>query len=46
VNTGHCHPRIMEAVRKQLDCFTHTCRRGDPRGPRRCGACPRPRRRG
>jgi 4-aminobutyrate aminotransferase/(S)-3-amino-2-methylpropionate transaminase len=25
VNTGHCHPRIMEAVRKQLDCFTHTC---------------------
>ena len=25
VNTGHCHPRIVEAVRKQLECFTHTC---------------------
>lgn len=25
VNTGHCHPKVMEAVRGQLDCFTHTC---------------------
>ncbi|MDA4846193.1 4-aminobutyrate--2-oxoglutarate transaminase [Hoeflea poritis] len=25
VNTGHCHPRIVEAVRAQLDQFTHTC---------------------
>lgn len=22
--TGHCHPRIIEAVRRQLECFTHT----------------------
>jgi 4-aminobutyrate aminotransferase / (S)-3-amino-2-methylpropionate transaminase / 5-aminovalerate transaminase len=25
LNTGHCHPRVMEAVRKQMDHFTHTC---------------------
>ncbi|NAZ38013.1 4-aminobutyrate--2-oxoglutarate transaminase [Rubellimicrobium sp. CFH 75288] len=25
VNTGHRHPRVMEAVRAQLDRFTHTC---------------------
>ena len=25
VNTGHCHPRVMEAVNKQLAKFTHTC---------------------
>ena len=25
VNTGHCHPRIMEAVQKQAANFTHTC---------------------
>ncbi|WP_424627800.1 4-aminobutyrate--2-oxoglutarate transaminase [Bradyrhizobium sp. SYSU BS000235] len=25
VNTGHCHPRVMEAVRKQMEHFTHTC---------------------
>lgn len=25
VNTGHRHPRIVEAVRAQLDRFTHTC---------------------
>lgn len=25
LNTGHCHPRIVEAVRDQLDHFTHTC---------------------
>ena len=25
VNTGHRHPRVMDAVKKQLDRFTHTC---------------------
>lgn len=25
VNTGHCHPKVMDAVRTQLDAFTHTC---------------------
>jgi 4-aminobutyrate aminotransferase len=25
VNTGHRHPRVMEAVHAQLDKFTHTC---------------------
>jgi 4-aminobutyrate aminotransferase len=25
VNTGHRHPRVMAAVQKQLDSFTHTC---------------------
>ena len=25
VNTGHRHPRVVEAVRAQLDRFTHTC---------------------
>lgn len=25
VNTGHRHPKVMEAVRRQLDSFTHTC---------------------
>ena len=24
-NTGHSHPRIVEAVKKQLDNFSHTC---------------------
>lgn len=24
LNTGHRHPRVIEAVRKQLDAFTHT----------------------
>ena len=24
LNTGHRHPKIIEAVRAQLDCFTHT----------------------
>ena len=23
VNTGHRHPRVIEAVRAQLDAFTH-----------------------
>jgi 4-aminobutyrate aminotransferase len=25
VNTGHCHPKVMAAVEKQLHAFTHTC---------------------
>jgi len=25
VNTGHRHPRVIQAVRDQLDRFTHTC---------------------
>ncbi|MDK3074962.1 4-aminobutyrate--2-oxoglutarate transaminase [Sedimentitalea sp. JM2-8] len=25
VNTGHCHPKVMEAVQKQVGQFTHTC---------------------
>jgi 4-aminobutyrate aminotransferase / (S)-3-amino-2-methylpropionate transaminase / 5-aminovalerate transaminase len=25
LNTGHSHPRIMQAIRDQLDRFTHTC---------------------
>lgn len=25
VNTGHCHPRVVEAVRAQAELFTHTC---------------------
>lgn len=25
VNTGHRHPKLVEAVSKQLDSFTHTC---------------------
>ncbi len=25
VNTGHRHPRVMEAARLQLEKFTHTC---------------------
>ncbi|MFV2053355.1 4-aminobutyrate--2-oxoglutarate transaminase [Aliiroseovarius sp. YM-037] len=25
VNTGHRHPKVMEAVEKQLKSFTHTC---------------------
>ena len=25
LNTGHCHPRIVAAIREQLDRFTHTC---------------------
>ncbi|TMV09025.1 4-aminobutyrate--2-oxoglutarate transaminase [Ruegeria sediminis] len=25
VNTGHCHPKVMEAVQKQMGNFTHTC---------------------
>ncbi len=25
VNTGHRHPKVVEAVKAQLDSFTHTC---------------------
>ncbi len=25
LNTGHCHPEIMQAVKHQIDHFTHTC---------------------
>lgn len=25
VNTGHCHPKVMEAVQAQAANFTHTC---------------------
>ncbi len=25
LNTGHRHPKVIEAVKKQLDAFTHTC---------------------
>lgn len=25
LNTGHRHPKVMEAVKAQLDAFTHTC---------------------
>ncbi len=25
LNTGHRHPKVVEAVKKQLDRFTHTC---------------------
>lgn len=25
VNTGHCHPKIVDALKKQVDSFTHTC---------------------
>lgn len=25
LNTGHRHPKIVAAIREQLDCFTHTC---------------------
>lgn len=25
VNTGHRHPKVIEAVKEQLDRFTHTC---------------------
>lgn len=25
VNTGHCHPRMIAAVERQMKAFTHTC---------------------
>ncbi|MGS9059089.1 aminotransferase class III-fold pyridoxal phosphate-dependent enzyme, partial [Salmonella enterica subsp. enterica serovar Infantis] len=24
LNTGHRHPRVVQAVQRQLECFTHT----------------------
>src|SRR5882724_7821167 len=24
LNTGHRHPRVIKAIREQLECFTHT----------------------
>lgn len=32
VNTGHRHPAVMEAIRAQLDAFTHTCAQVAPYG--------------
>ncbi|MEQ8256721.1 MAG: 4-aminobutyrate--2-oxoglutarate transaminase [Roseovarius confluentis] len=32
VNTGHCHPKVMEAVRRQSDALTHTCHQVLPYG--------------
>src|SRR5882672_9767042 len=25
LNTGHCHPAVIEAVQAQLELYTHTC---------------------
>ncbi|MEL6202549.1 MAG: 4-aminobutyrate--2-oxoglutarate transaminase [Pseudomonadota bacterium] len=25
VNTGHRHPKVIDAAKAQIDCFTHTC---------------------
>ena len=25
VNTGHCHPRVIDAAQRQMAAFTHTC---------------------
>jgi 4-aminobutyrate aminotransferase/(S)-3-amino-2-methylpropionate transaminase len=25
LNTGHCNPHVMAAVREQMERFTHTC---------------------
>jgi len=33
VNTGHRHPKIIEAVKAQLDAFTHTCHQVLPYEP-------------
>lgn len=24
-NTGHSHPKVVQAVKEQIDCFSHTC---------------------
>jgi 4-aminobutyrate aminotransferase-like enzyme len=32
VNTGHRHPKVIEAVKAQLDAFTHTCHQVVPYG--------------
>lgn len=33
LNTGHRHPKVMEAVKAQLDSFTHTCHQVLPYEP-------------
>jgi 4-aminobutyrate aminotransferase len=33
VNTGHCHPKVMAAVTRQLSKFTHTCHQVLPYEP-------------
>jgi len=33
VNTGHCHPKVMEAVSEQMGRFTHTCHQVLPYAP-------------
>ena len=33
VNTGHRHPKVVEAVKRQLDAFTHTCHQVLPYEP-------------
>jgi 4-aminobutyrate aminotransferase len=33
VNTGHRHPKVIEAVKAQLDAFTHTCHQVLPYEP-------------
>ena len=30
LNTGHCHPKVVAAVKDQLDKFTHTCFQVNP----------------
>lgn len=30
LNTGHCHPKVIGAVKAQLDRFTHTCHQVAP----------------
>ncbi|WP_185267133.1 4-aminobutyrate--2-oxoglutarate transaminase [Halopseudomonas xiamenensis] len=25
LNTGHCHPKVIDAVKRQLELYTHTC---------------------
>jgi len=33
LNTGHNHPKVIEAVKKQMDCFTHTSFQVNPYEP-------------
>ncbi len=33
VNTGHRHPKVVEAIRAQLDAYTHTCHQVMPYEP-------------
>jgi len=25
MNVGHCHPKVVEAIKSQAECFSHTC---------------------